>query len=101
MRYVFAGGCVLDLAVPADTIMVSTLEAVAQPSQVIENFVFPPMLTSFFDTLFSDVVLFVPKSEVLSSASMEASLRSEGSSSAPVSIVGRSFEYWIQPTTSM
>jgi len=81
VRSVFIGGCVQ---------WSHALEAVAQPSQVIKNlvvsgFVFPPLPTFSSDMTFSVVVLFVPTSEVLSSVSLEASLKSEGPSLALVS----------------
>jgi hypothetical protein len=88
LRSAFVGGCVLAPVVTIDPVLVSVLEDVAQPSHTIENpvaqrFVFLPLSTSSSNSLFSAAMLFALTVEMLSSASLEVSLRSEGSSSAP------------------
>lgn len=87
LRFAFVGGCVLAPVVTLDSVLVLALEDVAQPSHTIENpitqrFVFLPLSTSSSDSLFSTAMLFALRVEMLSSASLEVSLRSEGSSSA-------------------
>jgi hypothetical protein len=88
LRSAFVCGCVLAPVVTIDSVLVSALEDVAQPSHTIENpvaqrFVFLPLSTSSSNSLFSAAMLFALTVEMLSSASLEVSLRSEGSSSAP------------------
>jgi hypothetical protein len=104
VRFVFTGGYVSNSAFATDTVMVFALEVVAQLSQVVENpvvsrFVFPSLSTSSSDLTFSVAVLFVLSSEVLSLASLEASLRYEGSSLSLVSTVLGFVEHQIQPTS--
>jgi hypothetical protein len=81
----FAGWCVSAPTVTVDSVLVSALKDVAQPSHMIENpvaprFVFPPLPTSYFDPLFYVAMLFAPTTEMLSLASLEVSLKFEGSS---------------------
>jgi hypothetical protein len=85
--------------------MVLAVEDVAQSSQVIENptasrFVFPPYLTSSPDPLVSAAVFSAPAKGMLSSASLEGSLRSEGPSPAPLSNGVGSVEHQFQPTST-
>jgi hypothetical protein len=96
VRSAFAGGCVLAQVVSIDSVLVSALEDVALPSLLIANpvaprFVFPPSPTFSSGLLFSAPTPLSRTTETLSSASLEVSLKSEGSSSAPVGIGDGSF----------
>jgi hypothetical protein len=91
--------------VAKDTFMVSAMEDVDQSSQVFENpiaprFVFPPLPTSSPNPLFAAADLFATAKGMLSSASLEGSLKSQGASPAPISNGVGSIELQIQPTST-
>jgi len=102
VRYAFTGGCVSTQAVLVDSVLASVLEDVALPSLLIANhvsprFVFPPSPTFSSDPLFSATI---PLSRTTKDAEEEVSLRSEGSSSAPIGIGDGSVEHRIQSTST-
>jgi hypothetical protein len=83
----------------------SAMEDVAQSSQVFENpiaprFVFPPLPTSSPDPLFAAAGFSATVKGMLSSVSLEGSLRSEGPSPTLVSNGVGSVELRIQPTST-
>jgi hypothetical protein len=88
-----------------DSFLVSALEDVAQPSFLIANpiaprFVLPPSPTFSFDPLFFVAIPLSWTTEMLSSASLEVSLRLGGFTSAPIGVGDGSVVHRIQSSST-